>query len=316
MAQVDTIRFADLTPGRRIAGLVCLWSCQVRRTKQNSPFLQVELRDASATVLPGVMWDAGGDAALDCPVVVMIEGETGQFQGNLQVKLFSMQPTEDDVTSYVPSTYRPMDDLIDEFHGIVGLIDDAELRRLVHACLERAPGFWNAPAAITFHGAYRGGLLEHTLNVTRVCLASADIYGPRVNRDLLVAAAVLHDIGKSDAYQSPESREPIEDERLIGHIIRGTMLVQQTADQIEYAGEVPLNDLLHALISHHGELEYGAPVEPGTAEALILSCADKLDADATGYFDLWRDKPAGDGWTYYRQRQRWTRRPVEQELPD
>jgi 3'-5' exoribonuclease len=301
--------FAELIPGDRVYGLACLWSCQVRRTRQGKTFFQLEFRDQSSTVIPGVMWDADPNAVFECPGVVLIEGEASEYQGSLQIKAFVMRATRDDVADYLPSTYRPVDDLVDEFCGLIEMIEDEQLRMLVNASLESAPGFWTAPAAIRFHGAYRGGLLEHTLHVMRVCLHAADIYGERVNRDLLIAAAALHDIGKSDAYDGPESRQPTEQERLMGHIVRGAMLVERVASEIEYDGAIPLEDVIHPIVSHHGELEFGAPVVPGTAEALIISGADTLDADVTGYFDLWRDKLENESWTFSNQNRRWVRNP-------
>lgn len=302
--------FSELISGDRVAGLACLWSCELRRTKQGKPFLRMELRDETSAILPAILWDADPDQAYECPTVVAIEGDASEYMGSPQIRVNSMRITREDVGAYLPATYRPREELIEEFTGLVEMIEDEDLRRLVNGVLEAAPGFWTAPSAIRFHGAYRGGLLEHTLHVTRICLHSADIYGERVNRDLLLAVAALHDIGKADAYDGPESRQPMESERLLGHIVRGVMLVEQVAREIEYDGAFPLADVLHPIISHHGELEYGAPVTPGTAEALILSGADTLDADTTGYFDLWRDKVDGEEWTYSNQSRGWVRKPT------
>ena len=303
--------FSEFVPGDRVNGLACLWSYELRRTRQGKPFLSLEFRDETSSMLPGVMWDADPNTSFECPVVVALEGEVGEFQGSLQIKAYTIRTTQEDVAAYLPTTYRPAAELVDEFHGLIEMIEDEQLRSLVNACLEASPGFWTAPSAIRFHGAYRGGLLEHTLHVMRFCLHAADVYGERVDRDLLIAAAALHDIGKSDAYDGPETRQPVEDERLVGHIVRGAMLVERTATEMDYEGSAPIADLLHAIISHHGELEYGAPVVPGTAEALILSGADTLDADVTGYFDLWRDKVDGEEWAFSNQGRKWVRKPAD-----
>jgi 3'-5' exoribonuclease len=310
MFPAEPMIFSELLQGDRVYGLACLWSCELRQTRQGKLFLQLEFRDLSSTAIPGVMWDARADQVPECPVVVMIDGEMSQFQGSPQIKAYSFRVTDEEIAPYLPGTYRPTSELLDEFSGVVEIIEDADLRALVNACLEAAPGFWTSPSAIRFHGAYRGGLLEHTLHVARVCLSAADIYGDRVNRDLLIAAAILHDIGKSDAYDSPERPQPTEDERLIGHIVRGSILIERVARDMEYEGAIPLREVLHLVVSHHGELEFGAPVAPGTAEALILSAADTLDADVTGYFDHWRDRLTPEDWTYSNQRGRWIRRPA------
>jgi 3'-5' exoribonuclease len=303
--------FSELTTGDRVYGLACLWNCSVRTTRQGKPFFTLEFRDQAGTVLPAVMWEADPDNQPECPTVVLIEGDSGEFQGTPQIRVHSLKPTREDIAPYLPGTYRPAEDLIDEFTGIIQLIEDDHLRSLVQGCLEASPGFWTAPAAIRFHGAYRGGLLEHTLHVLQICLNASEIYGDRVNRDLLIATAALHDIGKSDAYDGPESRNPVEHERMVGHIVRGAMLVERVAEEIEYDGDIPIADVLHPIVSHHGELEYGAPIVPGTAEAFILSGADTLDADVTGYFDMWRDSAEPGDWAYSNQGRRWVRRPAD-----
>jgi 3'-5' exoribonuclease len=309
--QSQTIRFSGLQVGNRVSGVVLASSCEVGQTKNGSPFLRLELRDEDATLIPARMWDTGAESAPECPVAIEIDGVVEDFRGELQIRVLRFDETDFDISPFVPTTYRPMQDLTDELTGLIELISDDSLRELVNACLAKRPGFWSAPAAIGFHGAYRGGLLEHTLHVTRLCLHAADVYAGRINQDLLLATSVLHDIGKADAYESPEKREPLEHERLVGHIVRGVMLVQQTADEIGYHGSLPLDDLLHSLLSHHGELQFGAPIEPCIVEAMILSNADRMEADVTGCFDHWRDRPGAEVWSYFRQRQRWIRRPVE-----
>jgi 3'-5' exoribonuclease len=309
MVQAPLIRFADLSVGERISGIVCAWSCSPNRTRNDLPFLRLELRDAATMVLQAVMWDVEHHQAPECPAVVYIQGDVNEYRGELQIRINSMETTGDAIDLFVPTTYRPAAELADELTGIIELISDSQVRSLVEASLREAPRFWTAPAAIKFHGAYRGGLLEHTLHVSRICLQAADIYAGRVNPDLLLAGAILHDIGKHDAYDSPESREPVEVERLVGHILRGAMLVERTAEAIDYQGHLPIHEITHMILSHHGELQFGAPVEPATVEALILSAADRLDADATGLFDLWRDQVGTQDWTYSGQRQRWVRRP-------
>jgi 3'-5' exoribonuclease len=314
--QSQTIRFSDLEVGNRVSGVVLASSCDVGQTKNGSHYLRLELRDQDASLISARMWDTGAEAAPDCPVAVEIDGVVEDFRGDLQIRVMRIEATSHDISPFVPTTYRPIEDLTDELTGLIELIDDESLRNLVNTCLANRPEFWSAPAAIAFHGAYRGGLLEHTLNVTRLCLHAADVYAGRVNQDLLLAASVLHDIGKADAYETPEKREPLEHERLVGHIVRGVMFVQKTAVEVGYRGTIPLNDLLHTLLSHHGELQFGAPIEPCIAEAMILSNADRMEADVTGCFDHWRDRPGSETWSYFRQRQRWIRRPAEPVAAD
>ena len=165
--------------------------------------------------------------------------------------------------------------------------------------------FTQAPAALKIHHAYLGGLLEHTAGVVTLCRAAADYY-PGVNRDLLLTGALFHDVGKVESYASQPLIEGTDQGRLIGHLVLGVQMVsaairairqEQGEEAFPVAAELPL---LHLLISHHGKMEWGSPLEPMLLEACLLHQADNMDAEAAKFREAIQNHPRGGGnWTAY-----------------
>ena len=158
------------------------------------------------------------------------------------------------------------------------------------------------PAALKRHHAYLGGLLEHTAGVTALCKAAADYY-PMVNRDLLLTGAILHDIGKIKTYQLERGIEGTDEGKLIGHLILGVEMVEAAITEIlkheSDLGRTRLlrNSLIHLLVSHHGIMEWGSPVEPLTLEACMLHHADNMDAQITKFLTIIRGDNVGKEWS-------------------
>ncbi len=167
-----------------------------------------------------------------------------------------------------------------------------------------AARFRIAPAALKRHHAYIGGLLEHTAGVTALCKAASDYY-PMVNRDLVIAGALLHDIGKVKTYQWDKNIEGTDEGKLIGHLVLGVQMVEaafaqslETEQADEELNQLK-NSLLHLLVSHHGIMEWGSPIEPLTVEACILHHADNMDAQVQKYLTLMRGQNFESRWTAY-----------------
>jgi 3'-5' exoribonuclease len=161
--------------------------------------------------------------------------------------------------------------------------------------------FANAPAARSMHHAYVGGLIEHTLSMARVARFLADHYS-HVNKSLLLAGVLLHDLGKAMEYETTGSFDFTDDGRLVGHIVRATILIERAADELAAQGQLSLSEdqrrqLVHLIASHHGTLEWGSPVVPKTLEAILLHQVDLLDSRVQGFFDHLSNDDGDDLWT-------------------
>jgi 3'-5' exoribonuclease len=164
-----------------------------------------------------------------------------------------------------------------ELEGRIAMIAHPQIRALIARVVERyADRFRVWPAAVTVHHDYRSGLLEHVLKIIEVVVAQADAYG--VSRDLLIAGAILHDIGKLEELSYSLATEYTTEGNLVGHITIGVGIVRDAAREIPDFPPDLLLQLEHLILSHHGSRENGSPVEPMTVEAFILAAADDLDA--------------------------------------
>jgi 3'-5' exoribonuclease len=164
------------------------------------------------------------------------------------------------------------------------LLDDGFLNR-----------FADAPAARVMHHAYIGGLLEHSLSMTSLARLLATHY-PYVNKNLLVSGTLLHDMGKTMEYSIDGSFGFSEDGRLVGHIVRGVVLIEKAAAELKFPPD-ELQQLIHLIVSHHGALEWGSPVKPKTLEAILLHQLDLLDSRVQGFFDHLRNDTGNETWT-------------------
>ena len=186
---------------------------------------------------------------------------------------------------YNPSDYLPISskDIPTMYQELLNLIDSMEnvyLKKLLYSFFkneEFTKRFQNHSAAKSVHHNFVGGLLEHTLGVTKNCDFFADHY-PMINRDLLLSAAMLHDIGKLNELSSFPANDYTDAGQLLGHIMIGATQIQVRIAGIEGFPKRLANELTHCILAHHGELEYGSPKKPALIEALALSFADNLDA--------------------------------------
>jgi 3'-5' exoribonuclease len=191
---------------------------------------------------------------------------------------------------------------------ILATIENADLKRLVGAFLadhELMKQFCAAPAAMSMHHAYLGGLLEHTLNMLNVAKAIFPLY-PMIQKDLVLAAIFLHDIAKTQELSFKMGFSYTDTGQLLGHIIQGTQMISQRAEILELDGTPVarpiLDSLLHIVVSHHGQYDFGSPKLPATPEAFMVSYIDNLDAKMNQTANL-IENDAGDGgnWTSYQK---------------
>jgi 3'-5' exoribonuclease len=280
---------ADFRAGDELLDEPLLLKDVVRRTtKDGRPYLLCTLADKTGQ-MGGTFWDvpASVDNWIKAGLVIFVTGKVIRYKESLQINVSDVYPNnEADLSEFMATGSRSPQEMVVELQALIEGLGEP-YGRLTRAILLAEPflgQYSTAPAAKNMHHAYVGGLLDHSLSMARLAQNLAAHY-PNVNRDLLVAGALLHDMGKVHEYDFAGSFDFSDDGRLVGHIVRGAMMVEQTAAQL---GDIPpriVQELLHLILSHHGTQEWGAPVVPKTLEAILLHQLDLLDSRVQGYYD-------------------------------
>jgi 3'-5' exoribonuclease len=286
------VAVCDLTPGSAVEGVYLLTSKEVRRTKADKPFLKLRVGDRTGTV-DCTVWDDADrlGAALKQGQLVVLRARVTEYQGKAQLEAFEIAPApagSAEARDFLPATYRDIEELKGFLAFQVDSVSDIDYRRLLDGIFGDPlflETFTAAPAAKLYHHAYLGGLLEHTVAVAETCEFVAQQYG-RVDRDLLLTSALLHDIGKTRELCFETTIDFTDEGRFLGHVIQGVMLVSERAKALPSFPDEKLQQLLHCVVSHHGELEWGSPKRPKTLEALILHHIDNLDAKVKGFLEI------------------------------
>ena len=211
-------------------------------------------------------------------------GDVTSFQGSLQISIKRVRKAQEgeyDPGNYLPVSSKNPDSMYQELLSYVTQVKNPYLHRLLVSFFEEddeiMKTFRKHSAAKSVHHGFIGGLLEHTLSVTRLCLYYCQTY-PILNKDLLVTAAMLHDIGKTKELSAFPVNDYTDDGQLLGHIMIGAEMVHDKAREIPGFPQNTENELKHCILAHHGELEYGSPKKPALAEAVALNLADNTDA--------------------------------------
>lgn len=308
------------------AGVDCVFALQskeVRSARTGDAYLALELADRSGRI-QGVMFRPGSEAmSVPTGSAVRVRGTVTSWRGVRRVSVESLRPTEDyHREDLLPSGRRDRRELMKELRGMIATVQAPPLRaalRTVFGDKEFLRRFLACPGSQGYHHARIGGLAEHTLAVTALCGRLAETY-EHADADLLVTAALLHDVGKVEELALGPSVAYTDAGILLGHVVLGERLLRES---IARAGApVPtavLLQLSHIIFSHHGELEWGAPKRPATLEALILHHADSLDAKVSGFIDAAQGASlAEERWTdscNLFRRPLWAPRPVEDDRP-
>jgi 3'-5' exoribonuclease len=231
------------------------------------------------------MWEEFASAMATCGegCFVKVQGQLAKYQGRFQITLLKMRLAADsevDVADFVPATKYDVNEMWSELRGYVDSFANPELKRLVFAFLDDeaiAAAYREAPAAKMLHHAWIGGLLEHVVSLVRICKAAAPFY-PEVDPDLLVAGAILHDIGKIRELSWGSSFNYTLEGQIVGHIsIAQGMLREKISTLPGFPDKLRIL-VEHMILSHHGRYEFGSPKLPMTPEALLLSALDDLEA--------------------------------------
>jgi 3'-5' exoribonuclease len=274
---------AELAEDRLIEGVYAVTKKERRRTRAGSPFLSLELSDASGRIEARVWNDVDLlDRRFDTGDAVRVLGRVERFGGRLQVQVRTLETTDDaDPTTLTPTMRRDADELDGFFEFLAAEIGHTGLAALVDSFV-RDDGIRmslrSLPAAgADAHHGYAGGLLEHTVGVATLCRETAQLH-PRLRSDLLLAAALLHDLGRTRELRPGPAFTQTDEGRLLGHVHLGLRMIEERALDLEPAA---LAELLHAIAAHHDR------PAARTAEAAVLYHANQLDAQAA-------TRPVGD----------------------
>jgi len=298
------IPIKDLEIGRTISGQVYLLAeSRVDKTRKGDPYLRATLADSTGRIAAR-SWNLTPELIeqLEVGSGVRIYGTVEEYPaGSRQVRIERLQPVEiQDFSPFLRQAKRDREEMRQELLQVRAQIKHPYLSRLLEHLFgdeEFAATFSKAPAAKRYHHACIGGLLEHTLAVVRLCSFVAEQH-PEIDRDLLLTAAILHDVGKATSYTQGPVLERTDEGKLIDHVAQGALVVQTAIDGVEGFPQDLRNRLIHAILAHHGALERGSPVAPQTLEALALHHADWTDGDVRGFLDhVESEPPSADGWT-------------------
>lgn len=299
-----------LRDGEQVRGIYFCKQKSSAVTKNGKPYENVILQDKTGTI-DGKIWDphSAGIMEFEAMEYVDISAEVITFNGGLQMNIRSLRPASEGEYSpadYLPCSTRDMDVMLKELRDLIDTVKNPYLNTLLKAFFVEDEAFIQEfkmhSAAKSIHHSFIGGLLEHTLSVTKLCYFYAKQY-PVLNRDLLITAAIFHDIGKVYELSKFPYNDYTDEGQLLGHIIVGYEIIGKKIDTIEGFPDKLARELKHCILAHHGELEYGSPKKPALAEALALNMADNMDAKMETLTELFNNTnpPEGTDWYGYQR---------------
>ena len=301
------VALRDLDDGQRVEGVYAVRERELRRKRNGEPWLRLSLGDAGGAV-EAVSWeDAEARYALAGTGPVFVTGvfEVSDRWGS-KIKVADLReaaPEEYRAADLTAESDVSFDRLEADLRALLGTVQNAQLGELLDAFFGEGSETWarfrDAPAAKVYHQAYRHGLLEHTLSVAQAVSAAAAFF-PGIDRDVAIAGALLHDIGKTEAYNDDLMAIDLTDAgRLQGEIPLGYYTVRRRIEEIPGFDPDLAQAVLHIILSHHGHLEYGSPVVPATREAVLVHMIDNLGGRLGSFDRIERELPEGESWSRF-----------------
>ena len=296
LVEGETIRNIYLCKGKRSA-----------ETRNGKPYDSLILQDKTGS-LDGKVWDpnSGGIADYDEMDFIEVFGDVTSYNNNLQLNIRQIRKAQEGEympADYMPTTEKSPDSMYQELLSYVKKIKNDYLRQAVEYYFvndeEFIKKFKLHSAAKSVHHGFSGGLLEHTLSVVKFCEYMIGAY-PILQADLLYAAAICHDIGKTKELSAFPENDYTDDGQLLGHIVIGVEMMSEAVKSIPGFPAKLASELKHCIISHHGELEFGSPKKPAIAEAFALNFADCTDAKMQSLTEIFKDKNSNDWLGYNR----------------
>ena len=282
----------ELRDGEMISEVYLCKNKVIAKTKAGKSYYSMQLQDKTG-IIDAKVWELNNAIAHFEPMnYIRVDAQVISFNGALQLNVKRVRVADEgefDPADYMPCTKKNIEGMYKELTDIISGISNNYLRKLLESFFVDdstfIARFKKHSAAKSIHHGFIGGLLEHTLSVAKICDFMSQQY-PVLNRDLLVTAAIFHDIGKIDELSTFPENDYTDEGQLVGHIVMGTMMVSDRIRTIEGFPVTLANELKHCILAHHGELEYGSPKKPSLIEALALAHADNMDAKMQTFIEI------------------------------
>lgn len=296
----------ELKEGDRIFDIYLCKHKQSAVTKNGKNYENVILQDKTGTI-DAKVWEPNNPGIGDYSALDYIEvyGDVNNFQGNLQVSVKRIRvcrEEEYDPADYLPVSSKGIEPMYQELLGLIKSIENPYYKSLLEAFFVKdetfVKTFKKSSAAKTVHHGFVGGLLEHTLSVAKLCDYYCSAY-PVLKRDLLLTAAICHDIGKTKEISPFPENDYTDDGQLLGHIVMGSQMVAERAAKIADFPHGLLVQVQHCILAHHGKYEFGSPKIPALVEALALNYADDTDAKLETFKEILENNKDNAGWFGY-----------------
>ncbi len=317
----------DIRQGQQFEDMFIVIQSRLDQAK-NGPYWQLTLQDKTGEIQARVWSPLSRSFEKIKPgQIVSIRASAQSFRDQLQLNVDALDfvsTQETDIAFFLPVSEIPPEDLYRKLlkflRGRVAFPPWSRLYKNILTHDEIKASLISAPGGKSIHHAYIGGLLEHTLSVCRICDSISELY-PVLDRDILLVAAALHDIGKSREITSGISRDYSDQGKLLGHIFLGMEMIQPFLNRAKDLSPEVILHFKHIILSHHGELEFGSPKRPKTLEAFVLHYADNLDAKMNTVEQALKNPPeeqeGEDYWSqYHRSMGRYLYNPVKTPRPE
>ena len=320
------IYLKDVKQGDKVVSSFLVTEKNMAFSQKGFPYLTVQLKDKSGGI-EGKVWDNAleFDRQFKKGDIIFIEGRAASYKNSIQISITDIKKMawgEVEPADYLPAVNADVNVMFNEMICYIEKVNDKYLRALLNSFFQEEKTislFKRAPAAKGFHHIYLGGLLEHTLSVVRLLEKVSDHY-PDLNKDMIIAGGILHDIGKIYEFSYDNIIDYSDEGRLIGHIVMGVEMINKKIAVIpDFPVQLAL-ELRHIILSHHGEFEFGSPKRPKTLEALVVHYIDDMDAKFNAFHTLLTDSTNPDSdWTSYNrflERFLYKKKNVESNLSD
>ena len=296
----------DYKDGDRVFDIYLCKHKQSAVTKNGKAYENVILQDKTGTI-DAKIWEPNNPGIGEFDVLDYIEvyGDVTNFQGTLQVSIKRIRvcsQEEYNPADYLPVSSKNIGEMYKELKGYIVSIKSPFLRKLLESMFmtdeDFVKKFCNSSAAKSVHHGFVGGLLEHTLSVTKLCDYYCQAY-PILKRDLLLTAAMCHDIGKVRELSPFPENDYTDEGQLLGHIVMGSQMVAAKAAKVPGFPKDLLSQLQHCILAHHGKYEFGSPKIPAIIEALALNYADDTDAKLETFKEILDNSNGSNDWLGY-----------------